>query len=141
MSPMLKKAMAAVRAMRWSNFELLIAEGFRLQGFSVTEMRELGADGGVNMILVKGADRYLVQCEDWQADSIEAGAVEELARLAAVQGAAGGFVVTCGEPTREAAALARERKIQFVNGPKLLAMLEKARTTITAPLTARLRVR
>ena len=138
---MLKNAMAAVRDMKWPNFELLVAEGFRLQGFLVTEVRELGADGGVNMLLAKGEDRFLVQCEDWQAESIEAGAVQELAKLMAVQGAAGGFVVTCGDPTKEAAALARERKIQFVNGPKLLAMIDKARTTITAPLTARLRVR
>jgi restriction system protein len=50
----------------------------------------------------------------------------------AARGAGGGFIVTAGEVTEDAADLARQSSIQFVKGPKLLAMLDKARETITS---------
>ena len=64
------------------------------------------------------------------------GGHEEEAYRALKKNADGGYVVTAGEVTPEAAALAASRKIQFVRGPSLLAMLEKAKETITTGVPA-----
>ena len=132
MSSLLNEAMSAVRKMKWHNFELLVAEGFRLQGFSVTGF----AQGDSDIMLVKGQKKFCVQCRDWQVDKVGVAPVETLSGAMAKNNADGGYVVTAGEVSQEAAALAGERKIQFVRGPSLLALLEKAKETITTGVPA-----
>lgn len=117
--------------MKWPEFVLLVGEGFRQQGFFVIET---GADGGADLVLEKGEERFLVQCKHWRTPKVDAGAVRELYGVMAARAAAGGFVVTSGEVTADAAAFATGRNIQLVYGAKLLAMLEKARETVTLPM-------
>ena len=132
MSSLLNEAMSAVRKMKWHNFELLVAEGFRLQGFSVTGF----AQGDADITLAKGQKKFCVQCRDWQVDKVGVAPIETLAGAMAKANADGGFVITAGDVSAEAAALATERKIQFVRGPSLLALLEKAKETITTGVPA-----
>lgn len=136
LSTMLNEALSAVRKMKWQNFELLVAEGFRLQGFSVAEFAAPGAANGSDMTLVKGHKKFCVQCRDWQVDKVGVVPVQMLYRVMVDCEADGGFVVTTGEVGEEAAALAGARNIQFVRGPGLLAMLEKAKETITTGVPA-----
>lgn len=116
--------------MGWAEFELLLGEGFRLQGYVVTEM---GGEGAADLVLQKGAGRFLVQCRHWRATRVDAGTVRELHAAAAAQGAAGCFLVTSGEFTAEAVELARAARVQLINGARLIVMLEKARQTLTMP--------
>ncbi len=136
LSTLLNEALSAVRGMKWQNFELLIAEGFRLQGFSVTEFAAPGAQDGSDIMLVKGQKKFCVQCRDWQVDKVGVVPVQMLYGAMASRNADGGYVVTTGEVSPEAAALAGARNIQFVRGPSLLAMLEKAKETITTGVPA-----
>lgn len=41
----------ALDGMSWREFEMLVGEGFRLQGFRVVETGGGGADGGVDLVL------------------------------------------------------------------------------------------
>ena len=52
---------AAIDAMSWQDFELLIAEAFRLQGFVVVEKGGASADAGVDIELMKDGAKWLVQ--------------------------------------------------------------------------------
>jgi restriction system protein len=143
LTALLSEALAAVRGLKWHNFELLVAEGFRVQGFSVTHIADAGAAAGKgegpDLVLVKGERRYCVQCRGWQDARVGAGEVGRLGAEMAARGAGGGFIVTAGEVSEDAVALARQSNIQFVKGPKLLAMLDKARETITTGLPAHVR--
>ena len=51
--------------MSWREFEQLVGEGFRLQGYQVVETGGGGADGGVDLVLTKpgktGGEKFLVQ--------------------------------------------------------------------------------
>ena len=47
--------------MSWQEFELLVGEAFRLQGYEVTELGGAGPDGGVDLVLRKGREKFLVQ--------------------------------------------------------------------------------
>jgi len=60
------KASDALDGMSWREFEMLVGEGFRLQGFQVVETGGGGADGGIDLVLTKpgtnGGEKFLVQC-------------------------------------------------------------------------------
>lgn len=103
----------------WREFEVLVGEYFRREGFSVLDSRGGGPDGGVDVRLQKGSDRYLVQCKQWRARSVGVVTVRELYGVMAAQRVAGGFVVTSGDFTYEARSFADGREIQLINGRAL----------------------
>jgi restriction system protein len=105
-----------IAQMSWREFEVLVGEHFRQLGFSVTVTGGGGPDGGVDVLLRKGADRYLVQCKHWRARRVGVEAVRELYGVMAAQRMAGGFVVTSGDFTEEARAFASGREVQLING-------------------------
>jgi restriction system protein len=133
---LLSDALAVVREMKRVNFDLLIAEAFRLQGFSVVEFNDADAPDRPDLGLVKAGKKFCVQCRHWQEPTVGIDAVEELECLVLDRAADGGFLVTAGKVSEDAQAIAKDRKIQLVSGPKLLAMLEKAKETITTGVPA-----
>lgn len=90
-------------------FELLVGEGFRQQGYQVTESGGGGADGGVDLVLRKGGDKLLVQCKQWKAFMVGVTVVRELYGVMAADGAPWGFVVTSGRFTDEAKTFVKGR--------------------------------
>jgi len=124
-----------VDGMSWQQFEQLVGEGFRLQGYRVTETGGGGADGGVDLVLTKGSEKFLVQCKQWRALKVGVDVVRELYGVMAARGAAGGFVVTSGRFTEDAAAFAKGRNLQLMDGPRLRALIQSARSS-SAPASA-----
>jgi len=127
----------ALNSMSWQEFELLVGEGFRQQGYQVTESGGGGADGGVDLVLHKGGDKLLVQCKQWKAFAVGVTVVRELYGVMAADGAAGGFIVTSGRFTPEAKAFAKGRNITLMEGPDLLTLIKRAqagRTSKPAPV-------
>jgi restriction system protein len=53
----------SIRALTWKQFEELLGEAYRRQGFSVIENSGLGADGGIDLTISRGGATYLVQCK------------------------------------------------------------------------------
>ena len=120
------RAPDALHGMSWGEFEHLVGEGFRLQGYSVLETGGNGPDGGVDLVLSRRGEKYLVQCKQWKAFKVGVEIVRELYGVMAARGVAGGFVVTSGRFTAEATAFAAGRNVQLVDGTKLFAMLQQA---------------
>jgi restriction system protein len=116
----------ALDGMSWQQFERLVGEGFRLQGYSVAESGGGGADGGVDLVLRKGNEKFLVQCKQWRAFKVGVDIVRELYGVMAAKGAAGGFVVTSGRFTADATRFAEGRNVTLIDGPKLHAMIKAA---------------
>ena len=55
-----RKAADALDGMSWREFEnMLVGEAFRLQGYGILETGGGGADGGVDLVLSKGTEKYL----------------------------------------------------------------------------------
>jgi hypothetical protein len=52
----------ALEAMHWREFELLVAATFQLRGYEVSQT-ESGRDGGVDLVLRRGLDKFVVQCK------------------------------------------------------------------------------
>lgn len=122
---------AAVHAMRWQEFEQLVGEAFRQRGFAVAERGGTG-DGGVDLVLRRGGERYLVQCKHWRAATVGVPVVRELYGAMAAEGATGGYVVTSGEFTRDAREFAAGRNVELIGGAQLAALLDAARSSATA---------
>lgn len=116
-------AVAALNAMSWQQFEMLVGEGYRRQGFSVAETGGGGADGGVDLVMRRRGEQYLVQCKHWRATKVGVTTVRELFGVMAARGATGAFVVTAGEFTDDDKAFAAGRNITLVNGGALMALL------------------
>jgi restriction system protein len=117
----------------WQEFELLVGEAFRRQGYSVTENGgDRGPDGGVDLVMRKGGEKFFVQCKQWKAFSVGVGVVRELYGVMAAHGATGGFVVTSGNFTNDADAFAEGRNITLIDGDKLRQLIRSAKAARSA---------
>ncbi len=128
------KATDALDGMSWREFEMLVGEGFRLQGYQVVETGGGGADGGVDLVLTRpgknGGEKFLVQCKQWRAFKVGVEVVRELYGVMAARGATGGFVVTSGRFTDEAISFASGRNVNLVDGPKLHGLIRQAKAGV-----------
>jgi restriction system protein len=109
----------------WLEFEHIVGEYFRRKGYAVEETGGGGADGGVDLVVSLGKDRYFVQCKQWKSRQVGVATVRELYGVMAAEGAAGGFVVTSGAFTEEAQRFAAGREIKVIAGEQLLAEMRR----------------
>jgi len=112
-----------VSSLSWQEFERLVAQGFRQRGFQVTERGGAGPDGGVDLTLARGHERFLVQCKQWRAQQVGVLVVRELYGVMAAEHVAGGYVVTSGSFTKDAKEFAAGRNIDLIDGTKLPSLL------------------
>ncbi|SMF03281.1 restriction endonuclease [Pseudogulbenkiania subflava] len=109
----------------WREFEHLTAELFRREGFRVVQQGGDGPDGGVDLELYMGKDKYLVQCKQWKTSKVGVAIVRELYGVMTARHAVGGYVVASGEFTEDAKHFAEGRSIRLVPAQKVLAMLQQ----------------
>jgi len=125
---------SALNDMSWQQFEILVGEYFRQNGYKVEEIGGGGADGGADLILYKNSEKYLVQCKQWKTYKVGVKPVRELLGVMVGSAAAGGMVVTSGEFSRDAMGFARKNNIQLLDGTELHKMIRSAQqTTIQKP--------
>lgn len=136
---------AAIADMSWQEFELLVGEAFRRRGCSVLEKGGGGADGGVDLVLDKAGERYLVQCKHWRAFKVGVSVVREFYGLMAAEGAVGGYIVTSGVFSDEAREFASGRNVELISGTELPGLLGISKKAVSvapqaaAPLCPRCR--
>jgi restriction system protein len=121
----------SLRAMDWREFEMLVGEAFRRQGYSVEETGLGGADGGVDLILRKSGRTELVQCKQWRREQISVSVVREMWGLVHHHRADAVKVVAIGEFTRDAMVFAQDKAIELISGEKLLAVVRCSQATST----------
>lgn len=126
----------AIRNLSWEQFELMVGEAFRRKGFTVAET-EKGADGGVDLVLTKGGEQFLVQCKQWKAAKVGVQVVRELYGVMSARGAAGGYVVTSGNFTPDAFQFAKGTSVELIDGSALTQLFKAASSepipTMAAP--------
>ena len=120
------KAADALEQMSWQDFERLVGRAFEMDGYSVTETGGGRADGGVDLVLRRGGEKFLVQCKQWKAYKVGVDVVRELYGAMAAKGATGGFVVTSGSFTDAAKDFAHGRNVKLLDGSKLRLMMGRA---------------
>ena len=114
--------------MNWRQFEILVGEAFRRQGYRVEETGRDGADGGIDLILRRDGATTLVQCKQWHSRPVSVMVVREMFGLLMHHGAAAVKIVALGDYTPDARRFAHGKPIELIHGDALLAMVREAQT-------------
>ena len=103
-----------LRTISWQEFEELVGEAYRRQGYTVAETGGGGADGGVDLVLRRGGEKLLVQCKHWKMEKVGVKVVRELYGVVAAEGATGGIVISSGMFTLEAIDFTRGKPLELI---------------------------
>lgn len=118
-----QRSLDTLRDMDWKEFERLVGEVFRRRGYRIVETGQGGADGGIDLILVRGAAKIIVQCKQWKTSSVGAKVVREMYGLMTHHRAERVVIVCVGKFTRDAWSFAQGKPIDLVGGQRLLEMI------------------
>jgi restriction system protein len=109
----------ALRQMAWTDFELLVGEAYRRQGYAVKERGGRQADGGIDLELARGSERVIVQCKHWRNRLVPVQRVRELLGVVTAEGADRGILVATSGFTRDALSFAEGKPLELVYGEAL----------------------
>ncbi|KLD69227.1 hypothetical protein Y886_43140, partial [Xanthomonas hyacinthi DSM 19077] len=103
----------ALARLTWQDFEHLLAEHYRAQGYRVehhapvTSLKALSA--GVDLRLTRGTESVILQCKHWDALEVEVAEVNELLSVMLNEAATKGILVTRGRFSSEAINIQRRQ--------------------------------
>jgi restriction system protein len=117
-----------LRQTPWKDFEYLVAEAYRRQGYGVEYSLGLGPDGGLDLTLRKDGRKTVVQCKRWKGFYVGAPVVREMFGLMTAEKADLAIIVTSGNFTRDARDFAVGKPITLVDGPQLLTLIQSVQT-------------
>ncbi|QOY63697.1 restriction endonuclease [Lysobacter sp. H21R4] len=121
----------------WREFEMLVGESFRRQGYDVLETGLGGKDGGIDLIVSKGGRRELVQCKQWKRRQVGVATVREMWGLVDHHRADAVHIVSVGDFTADAARFTSGKPIHLITGRELLDRIRAAQTGVgRAPAAA-----
>jgi restriction system protein len=127
----------SIRAMSWQDFERLCGEAYRRKGFSVEEAGLGGADGGVDLVLRKGAETWLVQCKRWRNAKVGVKEIRELYGIVAAERAGRGVFITSGDYSPDARAFAVGKPLDLLDGAALLDLVREVQREPVAEASRR----
>jgi restriction system protein len=116
--------------MDWREFEQLVGEAYRRQGYRVTDRGGAGADGGIDLELHAKDKTLVVQCKRWKTRSVGVELVRELYGAMAGEQAHGAIFVTSGSYTPDAVDFARDKPIKLIDGRDLVELLKGVRSKV-----------
>lgn len=120
-------SLSDIGKMTWREFEELVAEAYRRQGYDATVTGSAGGDGGVDVVLRRDGQETLVQCKQWRARQVGVKVVREMVGVVADAGAARGIIVTYGRFSEDAQSFADNNGIELVDGAALERMIAEAK--------------
>lgn len=115
----------SLRHTSWKDFEILVAEAFRRQGYTAHCSLGTGADGGVDIVMRKAGCTTLVQCKRWKEWSVGVSVVREMFGILHDRQADEVIIVTTGHFTGDAVAFAKGKPIRLIDGAHLWQMVRQ----------------
>ncbi len=115
----------AVSGLTRKEIEQLVAQAYLRQGYQVDELGATAGDPDAGVLLSKATQRVLLQCKYWKTRKLAEMPVRELYGMMAAHNANAGILITSGSFTLEASRFAGYGRIQLIDGPRLLAMLQQ----------------
>lgn len=119
----------SLRAMNWREFEILVGEALRRQGYRIEETGLGGADGGIDLRLSKEGKTTLVQCKQWRNQRVDVKVVREMYGLLSHHHVDAVKIVTVGEFTPDAQRFAQDKPIELIRGEVLLALVRSVQAS------------
>lgn len=101
-------------AVSWAQFELVIAECYRRQGYEVEVSAGYGADGGIDVKLSKPGELALVQCKQWKTYKVPVQELRAFFGVLTAEGAQRGYFVSTGGYTRDCRLFGEGKPIELL---------------------------
>lgn len=120
----LAPGLPVLEGLGWEEFELLVAAAFAQRGYTVRSRGGRQAGGGVDLVLTRGREVYLLQAQHWRAAQVGLQALRELQAVMAAARASGGFVLCAGQFSAAARQFAGQHAIELIGGTALQDLLE-----------------
>lgn len=121
-------SLEGLRELEWQNFQKLVAESMRRQGYRVIEQPP-NPEADINLVLAREGQRYLMQCKYWRAQFVGLEPLQSLSALVKAEGAAGAIALTTGHFTTDAKKYAEQAGIELIEGDGLHRLLSGAGQT------------
>jgi restriction system protein len=118
-----QKGIDSIRTLGWREFEELVGEAYRREGYTVIEHTTAGPDEGIDLVLKKDGDLVLVQCKQWKSTKVGVNIVREVLGVMTAKHATSGILITSGIFTQEAKNFAVDKPIDLVDGAQLLQLI------------------
>ncbi|MDO8745255.1 MAG: restriction endonuclease [Candidatus Brocadiaceae bacterium] len=118
-----QKGLNSIKSLSWKELEELVAEAYRRKGYSVIENYGIGPDGGVDLVLKKDGNLFLVQCKQWRSYKVDVRVVREMYGVMTAKQANGVMIITSGLFTQEAKNFAADKPIDLVEGNQLAVLI------------------
>ncbi|MBB3228333.1 hypothetical protein FHW69_002968 [Luteibacter sp. Sphag1AF] len=136
----------ALSRLSWHDFEHLLAEHFRDQGYRVEHFAAAGSlkalEGGVDLRLRRGSEFVIAQCKHWNAAEIAASDVQALLGTMLDEAANSAILITRGQFSADARRAAlRQPRLRLVDADVLRVMLKLGDPMEPAALPATTRTR
>jgi restriction system protein len=119
-----QRDIASIRRLHWREFEHLVGEAFRRQGYGVAERGGSAPDGGVDLVLLKDGKKTVVQCKRWKTKQVGVALVRELYGAMTAEDADAAIFASSGEYTADARAFAHGKNISLIDGVQLAEMIQ-----------------
>lgn len=128
-----QKDIDSIKNLSWKEFEELIAEAYRRKGYYVVENYNIGPDGGIDLVLKKNGNLFLVQCKQWRSNKVDVSIVREMFGVMTDRQANGVIIITSGLFTQEARNFASDKPIDLVEGNQVVELIKSVQSHIPLP--------
>lgn len=118
------RTLAGVQGLSWQEFEDLLGELFRREGYRVDKTAD-SRDGGVDHVLRRNGEVAFVQAKRWNQRQVSLSVVQRTYGVTKAAGAQRALVVTCGEFTLDAISFAHDLpdELELIDADELLRRL------------------
>lgn len=126
-----------LRLLKADEFEWLVGEVFRREGWSVRETGQQDqSDGNIDLELTGRGKRLIVQCKRWQSWLVDVDEIRVFGGTLLREGLQGanGVFVTLSDFTESAKREADQLGIELIGGPSLYRRVEKVRKPQTCSI-------
>lgn len=111
--------MNALCGLKWREFAHLVEDVLQERGFTRLQEERGPGDGGIDLLMVRGSSRYLVQCKNGAAHRVTEPGMRDLAAAVELQGAEGAVLATTGQVDPGAMQFASTHRIEVLAGEEL----------------------
>ena len=118
----------SIKQLSWYEFEQLLGEYYRRNGYRVLENTAAGPDGGIDLLLKKDEETTIVQCKQYRHKPVGVKVVREMFGLKVAHGATHVVIVTACTFTRDAKKFAQANDVQLVDSKALLSMIQSVQS-------------
>jgi restriction system protein len=119
----LQKEIQATQTLSRKQFENLVVDTYTRLGYLALEHKTFEGDQGIDLILRKSANLYLVRCRNWQSRQIELDVIKRMYSLMYDRQASGAIIITSGTFSRDAIRFAADKPIDLIDGIQLMELI------------------